>query len=606
MKKILFLIQTLLLPMTTSAQELIDGINYILDEESRTAEVYYKVGRYEGDIVVPETVTSQDVEYRVTRIGDSAFSSSTSTSITLPASVTSIGEAAFANCNFLTSVNIPEGVTAIENNTFASCYALKSLKLPNSVKSIGEWVFDDCTSLSSLDLNEGLETIGYRAFMRCRALKFLILPSTVTSIGDRAFEMCSICLLISRNPTPPTMNWFTFDSSSRDWLVVKVPPGCAEAYKKAKEWSNITHVEEYDPYKEVVTVDDINYQLFYDSRTAKVSSNNTTVSGDVMIPDTAIYSSVGFRVTEIDYNAFSRNQNMTTVTIPNSVTRIGSHAFFKCENLTAVTISNSVTSIEQEAFLQCKSLSSVTLSNSLKSLDYYVFSQCASLETIHIPASVTSISQFAFYPTDLSSISIDAENPVYDSRDNCNAVIETATNGLYMGIKTTVIPKGVTHIQDIAFYFCRGLSSITVPEGVTEIGGQAFYACLNLTDVSLPSTLTSIGNLAFGGCDKLQTVTSLNPVPPTIQDETFQYRNHILRVPYGCKEVYANATYWKDHFYLIEEMEAPLAVQGISVGEDPNVPIFDLSGRQIRHSSADTRHLPYGIYIREGKKVVKK
>ena len=575
MKKILFVFQVLMLSAVTCAQVQIDGIYYNLNVEEKTAEVTNgTLWGYEDDLVIPEIVTSDGVDYRVTRVGHAAFSGSKSTSITLPASITSIGEYAFAGCSFLTSVNIPDGVTAIEEYTFADCSALQSLTLPNSVKSLGEWVFDTCTSLTSLDLGEGLETIGYRAFMRCRALKFLILPSSLTSIAEKAFEMCTPTLMISKNPTPPTLPWMVFDN--RETLLLKVPPGCAEAYRKAREWSNLTHVEEYDPYHEIINLEGIDYELFYSNRTAQVASKNKTIGGDVVIPDTAIYSRVGFRVTEVSSWAFSTNKNITSVTIPSSVTSLGQNAFYRCTSLT-----------------------SVTLSNGLKSLDYYAIGFCENLTSINIPATVTDINQWAFHATPLSSISVDEENSVYDSRDNCNAVIRTATNSVYIGTKNTVIPKGVTEIELCAFYYTPGLTSITIPEGVKKIGGSAFINCPDLTDVSLPYTMTSIEDCAFQFCEKLKTVTSLNPIPPTIQEYTFMNRNHILRVPYGCKEAYENAEYWKDCFYLIEEME-PSGVQEIYSDKDLNTPIFDLSGRRL--SKLPTQ----GVYIRDGKKVVVK
>ena len=125
-----------------------------------------------------------------------------------------------------------------------------------------------------------------------------------------------------------------------------------------------------------------------------------------------------------------------------------------------------------------------------------------------------------------------------------------------------------------------------------------------MTDVSLPYTMTSIEDCAFEFCEKLKTVTSLNPIPPTIQENTFVFvnRNHTLRVPYGCKEVYENAEYWKDRFYLIEEME-PSGVQEIYSGNDLNAPIFDISGRQVTNGQKPRAK---GLYIRDGKKVLVK
>ena len=98
-------------------------------------------------------------------------------------------------------------------------------------------------------------------------------------------------------------------------------------------------------------------------------------------------------------------------------------------------------------------------------------------------------------------------NTVYDSRENCNAIIETSTNRLIAGCKNTVIPESVTSIGDYAFYGCSGLTSITIPEGVTSIGGSAFYGCSGLTSITIPEGVTSIENFTFYNCSSLTSIT---------------------------------------------------------------------------------------------------
>ena len=84
-------------------------------------------------------------------------------------------------------------------------------------------------------------------------------------------------------------------------------------------------------------------------------------------------------------------------------------------------------------------------------------------------------------------------NTKYDSRNNCNAIIETATNTLISGCKNTIIPNSVTSIGSHAFYRCTGLTSVTIPNSVTTIGNYAFYGCTGLTSVTIPNSVTSIG-----------------------------------------------------------------------------------------------------------------
>ncbi len=132
-------------------EEIINNINYRLNEETLTAEVAEKSGGYEGAIVIPETVVFNDVSYRVTTIGEWAFCDCKSlTGIIIPNSVMTIGSRAFQNCTSLSSITIPNSVMSIEAWAFAVCRSLTSIAIPNSVTSIGENAFYDCESLSTI------------------------------------------------------------------------------------------------------------------------------------------------------------------------------------------------------------------------------------------------------------------------------------------------------------------------------------------------------------------------------------------------------------------------------------------------------------------------
>ena len=211
-------------------------------------------------------------------------------------------------------------------------------------------------------------------------------------------------------------------------------------------------------------------------------------------------------VTSIDDYAFFRCTGLTNVTIPSSVTSMGEYAFNECTGLTSVTIQDGVTSIEDYEFFGCTGLTSVTIPNSVTRIGCMAFDECTGLTSIKIPSSVTSIGEWAFCSKSLISIEVASGNPIYDSRNNCNALIETETNKLMIGCRNTVIPNGVTSIEEWAFSECTGLTSITIPSSVTSIGYCAFSECTGLTSVTIQDGVTSIGDYAFSGCTGLTSI----------------------------------------------------------------------------------------------------
>ena len=141
------------------------------------------------------------------------------------------------------------------------------------------------------------------------------------------------------------------------------------------------------------------------------------------------------------------------------------------------------------------------------------FSPCSSLTSVVIPNTVISIGEYAFYGcSSLISLVVAADNPIYDSREGCNAIIESSSNTLIVGCLSTIIPNSVTSIGSSAFSGSSSLTSVDIPNSVTSIGAQAFWGCTSLASVKIPNSVISIGERAFFSCSGLTSVEIPNSV----------------------------------------------------------------------------------------------
>ena len=247
-----------------------------------------------------------------------------------------------------------------------------------------------------------------------------------------------------------------------------------------------------------VEIDGICYNLVEETKAAEVTANYNIYRGDITIPESVEYEGITY-----------------------SVTSIGGYAFYYCTGLKSVTIPNSVITIGESAFDGCKNLSSVTIANGVTSIGVVAFRMCTSLTSLTIPNSVTAIAESAFQGcSGLQSIVVDKGNTVYDSREDCNALIKTSDNKLITGCMNTTIPNSITAIGSWAFFLCDGLTSINIPNSVTGIEQSAFWGCKNLVSINIPSSITEIEQISFAHCEALTSITIPNSVT-TIGDQAF-------------------------------------------------------------------------------------
>ena len=191
-KGFVMLVVMMLMTASSAMAEVIDGLRYVLDSETKTATLLPKMeGKYSGDIIVPEKVNGNDgIEYVVISLGESFSSCSSLTSITIPSSVTSLDGGCFYACSGLTSITIPSSVTSLGDGCFKDCSGLTSITIPSSVTSLGEGCFWGCSGLTSIIIPSSVTSLGKNCFKACSGLISITIPSSVTSLGEYCFKGC--------------------------------------------------------------------------------------------------------------------------------------------------------------------------------------------------------------------------------------------------------------------------------------------------------------------------------------------------------------------------------------------------------------------------------
>lgn len=379
----------------------------------------------------------------------------TITSVVIPSEyastrVTEIANSAFANCSNLAAIDIPDTVEKIGESAFFAS-GIESVVIPDTVTEIGSYAFANCENLAEVDLGNNVEVIGKQSFAYT-AVKYIYFPRDVREIGAGAFLSCT------------RLENLTFYGKFGELKTIGDSAFRLCALKEVWIPLDATDVAE-NAFDDGVTIHIMQEDLDFRSFT----SEDGLVSYEVRVG--------------------VNNKNITEIIIPSfynglPVTSIASTEFGQCENLVSVTIPDSITEIGNNAFAVCQSLKSIIIPKSVTKIGNYIFVSCTALE----------------------ALSVEEGNPVYHSDGNC--IIETATNTLLFGCKTSVIPDdgSVTKIGDNAFINCTTLVSVTIPAPVTEIGDNAFAKCENLAEVTLSEGLKTIGENAFWGCTALKEI----------------------------------------------------------------------------------------------------
>lgn len=305
----------------------------------------------------------------------------------------------------------------------------------------------------------------------------------------------------------------------------------------------------------------------------------------------------------IDYCAFWFSK-IGSITIPNTVNDIGrrywvDNPFAYIDQLSSITLE------EGNSRYAMSADGKFLIDNTMRAV------VCA-LGDAEIPEGITTIGSNAFSnrPELINYIIPEGVTKLTKSNDSESNIGNNTFSQCY-NLESIVIPEGIKVIPSSAFTDCPKLSDVTIPSSVEKIEFNAF-GNTGLTEITIPANVTYIASQAFSHNKNLETVISYIKKPFDINDDVFakawDFNNttypETLKVPYGTKALYEAKTGWNKITNIVEMAQT----SEITVTANSNSTVFDvynLCGRKVRSKTTSLDDLPQGIYIINGKKVMK-
>lgn len=528
-----------------------DHLSYTITNDTLspyTVEVASNWQLHYGDtIIVPESVVNNDITYIVTGIGQGAFFDEDIVAITLPNSIRYIDDCAFTECYALKNINIPESLEYIGISAFADCISLEiPLALPNTLTRLGDAAFMSA-GITHITIPESVTSIGSQA-LQGTSLETVVIPNSVTYMGDGVFQECYVLTSVTLPAELTTLgNNFFYDC--RKLRTINLPDS-------------------------LQTIGELAFGY-------------CSSIGNIAIPEKM--QSIAYNAFEGCYFAESRFENYSNLT-PSDNNYWG--AAIADEEVDGMLIASKVLIYARDT------IQSAIIPSHVKAISSSVFVNNDVLTHIYIPKGVLVIDPWALVSCRaLRSIVVEEGNWIYDSRDNCNAIIEKVTNTLLLGCQGTIIPDGVKHIGSGAFSDTESPDSIVLPSSVTSIGESAFSNCDSLQSIVLNEGLKSIGEYAFTYCDNLSTVVCKAVAVPTMGEQVFDYdlENDTLYVPNESLELYKNAEQWQDFGTILPIGSVPTEVDNLYLNSTPRKVFYN---NQIQIWSEDKKYTVTGTEVR--------
>ena len=521
-----------------------------------------------------------------------------------------------------TSISIDETVSykgiamSVENVMPYTAYGQTTVKTLNlSPKcDIGDYAFYGCTSLKTAEINivDGEDTSA--------PLTFDDWTSTNTAHGSVSSKTYTFTV---QGESTLSFDWWVSSEAGYDKLIATLD-GTAILEKSGSATSGtFTKTVGSDSHTLVVK--------YSKDGSGSNGQDKAKVSNIKVVLEPSASTSV---LLSIGNEAFRGCNNLSSITLGDSIKSIGSYAFYGCSKLTEVTIPNKTTSLGEYCFSGNSLLANIDLGNGLKTIGQYCFSGC-SMPEISIPASVTSIGNYTFNNcSSLADVVIEdrtseltlgsnGSSPLFAScpldsvyiggKIKYNTSISSGYSPFYRNtsLRTIVISDTEEEIYNNEFYGCTSLKNVTMGDGVKKIGNWAFSGCSNLDYFNFGSGMQSIGKEAFSDCTNLTMLISYAEVPPTCGNMALDDINKwecVLRVPQNSLSAYQAADQWKEFFFIENVLTGINEIEAETDG-DAQGDVYSLNGTLLKRNVNVNRLnsiLPAGLYVVNGKKVVVK
>jgi hypothetical protein len=516
-------------------------------------------------------------------LGRRVFSNSGIESVIIPDGIEVISESLFNYCRRLTSVTLPNSVTTIDNSAFQNCRPLSFISMSDKVIAIGDWAFACCSSLPSIMLSNSVQTVGKGAFYNCESLKTIFIPlhskqkfeQLLPDYKDIIVEQDEDANLSTEVTKEDLANAWVDNYGakySEDWKRLLKGPNTKvvesmivnnQNFKKADMWvsdlvinkktGKPTYWCSFDSFEDGVL-------LFL---CKSIWENLSIVNQDTVWEVLSKGNYIIREAHDPETNKWLMNEYNCPIMMISPMSEMA-HQSWGSNNI-------------EHYYKELSDVTDYAIKEGTECICDSAFKECYSLKKLIIPSSVRKISESSFVGcVKLKSIIVDDNNKIYDSRNNCNAIIESNSNTIILGCSSTIIPESVTSIGDSAFFSCMDLETISIPDSVEKIGYAAFPGCDSLKSIIIPSSVNEIGNAAFLNCKALTNVEILGGIKAIsyrtfyncealqyvklpesilkIGEEVFYGCNHLkqITIPVGTKEKFEQLlTDYKDK--LVEQ-----------------------------------------------------